>query len=72
MWNVLEDLHKVRQKADEKECQYNKRLNEAIFRRGNVHSEDENVTLYVDGLSPKINMVVAHHCETVHRRDLIF
>lgn len=30
----------------------------------------EMITLYVDGLSTKLNMVVAHHCETVHCRDL--
>lgn len=72
MRDVPEELRNVKQKADEKEDQYRKWLNEAILRCGNVHSEAEKVNLYVDGLSPKIDMVVAHHRETVHHCDWTF
>lgn len=47
-------------------------MNEAILRCDKVHSEDENITLYVDGLSLTINMVVVAHSESFHRRDFNF
>lgn len=47
MCEGLEDLRNVKQKPDENEDQYRKRLNEAIFRCGNVHSEDKKITVYV-------------------------
>lgn len=70
MRKLLEYLLKFNQKADEKEDKYRKRLNEDTLRCGNVQSENDNITLYVDGLSPKINMVVTHHRQSVHRRYL--
>lgn len=47
-------------------------MNKASFRCGNVHSEDKNRTLYVDGLSPTINTVVVHHRNSVHRNNFTF
>lgn len=41
MRDVLEDIRRVKQKADENEEQYRKCFNEAIIRCGNIHSEDE-------------------------------
>ena len=72
MREVLADLRNIKQNANESEESYRKRLNEAIFRCGNVHTEDEKMTLYVDGLSETIRMVVARYRETIHRRDLTF
>lgn len=51
---------------------YWKRFNWAILGCANVHSEDENVTIYVDDWSPKINMLVVRHGEIVRSRDLTF
>ena len=72
MRKFLEDLRNIRQGEDEVEEAYRKRLNECVFRCGNVHSEDEKMTLYVDGLSDTIRMIVARYRESVHRRDLTF
>lgn len=44
MREVLEDLRDVKQMVDEKEYQYRKRLNEAIFKYGNVHLETRKIT----------------------------
>lgn len=47
-------------------------LNEFIFRWGSIHSNDEKITLYTDGSSPKKNMLVGGHRETIHCHDLNF
>lgn len=49
---VIEDLRNIRRNEDDKEDEYRKRLNEAKLVCGKVHSEEEKITLYVDGLSP--------------------
>lgn len=64
--HVLKDLFKVKQKADEKEKQCLKRFNEATFKWVNVHSEDEKTKLYVDGLSPRNNIVLTPRRKSVH------
>lgn len=69
---VLEDFRKVKQKKKEKEENYRKRLNETLLRCGNIHSEDGNITIYIDELSQTINVVVDQHRQSVHRRDLTF
>lgn len=69
---VLEDLQEVKLKVHKKEDAYRKGLNESIFRCHNVHSGDEKITLYVYGLSRTSHMVVSHHRENVHIRDLTF
>lgn len=61
MREVLEDLPNVHQKPHEVEEDYCKCLNEAIFRCANVQSEAEKITLYGDGLSNTIPMVVARY-----------
>lgn len=68
----IEDHCNVRQKPDENEDRYRKRFKDAILRFGPVHIEDEKISLYNDGLSPKTSTVVAHHRNSVHRLDLIF
>ena len=72
MREALETLRDVRQENTETEEDYRKRLNVAIHRCGNVHSEDEKMTLYVDGLAPTIRTVVARHRESVNRREMTF
>lgn len=67
MCELLCDLHNVKRKEEEKEEQYRKHLNEAIFRCG-IREE----TLHADVLSSIINMVVAHHRESINHRDLNF
>lgn len=49
-----------------------KRFNNDIHRCGNVHAEDENITLYIDGLSATTRAIVARHRERVSRREITF
>lgn len=72
MREMLEDLCKFKQKADKTEDEYRKRLNGAIVRCGNFHSEDEKIILYLDGLSTTINIKVSHHLENIHLSELTF
>ena len=72
MREALESLRNIRQTSTEAEEDYRKRLNDAIFRCGNIHEEDEKMTYYVDGLNNTIRMVVAQYRENVPRRDLTF
>lgn len=69
---VLDDLRNVHQKPDEVEEEYFKRLNKAVFRFGNFRNDYEKVTLYMDGLSDTIRMVVSCYHERVHLLDRIF
>lgn len=68
MLEALEKLRNVKEKANKDEDQYRKQLNKAMLKCGNVHSKDEKIILYLDGISTTNNMVVAHHRETFHRR----
>lgn len=67
MRRVLEDLRNIRQGETEVEEEYRKRTNEAVFRCGKVHSEDEKITLYIDGLSDTTRTVVARYQESGNR-----
>lgn len=62
----LEDLHDVKQEADENEEQYRKCFKGSIFSCGNFHSEEEKITLDVDVLLSTTNMVVAHNRDIVN------
>lgn len=57
------DLRDVTQKDRETEVEYSSRLNNAAIRCGNVHSMDDKMTLYVDGLDKTIKSLVARHRE---------
>lgn len=72
MREVLEDLRNVREKADEVEEGYFKRLKNSIFRCGNINNEDEKMSIYVDGLSDTVLMEVARYLESGNQRDLTF
>ena len=69
MREVLESIRDVR-KEDAETKDHRKRLN--IHRCGNVRSEDEKMTLYVEGLAPTIITVVARHGESDNRREMTF
>ena len=72
MRESLVHLRSVSQGVDETEIAYRKRLLGALHRCGNVHGEDEKMTLYVDGLLPTLRTVVARYRESVHRRSMTF
>lgn len=72
MPEVLEDLCSIRRGETEVEDAYQKRLNQAELRCGNVHSEDEKIALYINGLSNTIRTEVARYRESAHRRELTF
>ncbi|CAN8076119.1 unnamed protein product [Agarophyton chilense] len=53
------DLRDVTQKPEEGEAEYSSRLYKASVRCGNVHSTEDKITLYIDGLDPSIKSLVA-------------
>lgn len=65
---VLEDLRNIKQKPEEAQEEYCR--NEAIFRCGNAHSQEEKIALHVDWLSNTNRTVVGRYHERVHRRRL--
>lgn len=61
-------MRDTRQQPQEDEETYSTRLNNAVRRCGNVHSSEERMTMFVDGLLPSIRSLVARHRES-HRRS---
>ncbi|CAN8062282.1 unnamed protein product [Agarophyton chilense] len=57
------DLRDVTQKPEEGKAEYSSRLNKASVRCGNVHSTEDKITLYIDGLDPSIKSLVARYRE---------
>ena len=57
-------LRDVRQNSGETEMQYSNRLNKAELHCGNVHSLEEKMTMFVNGLNPAIEPLVARHRES--------
>lgn len=72
MREVLEDIRNVKEEQEEVEEDSLKRLNDAIFRCGNIHSEYEKITLYVNGLSNTIVMLVSHYLDSGQHCYLTF
>lgn len=70
MHKALENLRQIRKGDDELEESYRKRLNKAIHRCGNVHEDDEEMTMYIEGILKDIQTIFAHHQESVPGRDL--
>ena len=60
---ALLDLRDIRQKPGEPETDYSSRLMRAVYRCGNIHSADERMTMFVDGLNPAIRSLVARYRE---------
>ena len=57
-------LRDVRQNSRETDMKYSNRLNQAELRCGNVHSLEEKMTMFVNGLDPAIEPLVARHRES--------
>ena len=57
-------LRDVSLNSGETEIQYSNRLNQAELRCGNVHSREEKMTMFVNGLDPAIEPLVARHRES--------
>ena len=60
-------VQEMKQKASEDELSYNARLSQAIYRCGNVYSESQKITFFVNGLLPDIRSRVARHRESIPR-----
>lgn len=72
MRKVVENLFNNKHKLNEKEDDYRKHLKEAIFIYGIIHCKEQTISLYLYWLSPNINIVVVHHRDNIHCRDLTF
>ena len=57
-------LRDMRQNSGETEMQYSNRLNHAELRCGNIHSLEEKMTMFVNGLDPAIEPLVARNRES--------
>ena len=64
------DLRTIRQLPDEDESAYAARINEAAYRCGNIHLEDEKMTFFVDGLQPELRTTVARYREDQPRHEM--
>ena len=60
---ALLDLRDTRQKSGETETEYSTRIMDAEYRCGNVHTTDERMTMFVDGLDSVIRPLVARYRE---------
>ncbi len=60
-------VQEMKQKATEDELAYNARLSHAIYRCGNVFSEAQKTTYFVNGLLPDIRSRVARYREGIPR-----
>ena len=56
--NALRRLQTISQLPKETELEYSTRINEAVYRCGNVHDEVDKMTFFVNGLSPSIQTIV--------------
>ena len=72
MREAMDNLPSVLQGDTETKESYQNRFHETINHSGNVYNEGENITLYIDGLTSIIRTIVAHHRESVSRRDMTF
>ena len=70
--DAIHHLRSLRQDDKESERTFATRVNEAVYRCGNVHEEDEKMTFYVDGLQQEIRTVVARHREHSFRDEMTF
>lgn len=72
MGEDLENLRFIRQRSDEDEESFKKRLNDAVHFCENVHEEGEKMTFCIDGLLPTTCNIVARFCESQRRNELTF
>jgi hypothetical protein len=67
---ATKEFNSVTQEWDEDETTYAARVNEAAYRCGNVHTEDEKMTKFVDGLLGCIRFTVARFRENEPRQQM--
>ena len=68
---ALSSLRDTRQRDNEDERSFSTRLSKAVARCGHVHSREEKITLYVDGLSPTIKSLVSRYHEKRRRATFL-
>ena len=69
--DAINDLRATQQKPNETEREFATRVHKAVSRCGNVHSPEEIVTMYIDGLSPTIRSIVAREHESRKRPSML-
>ena len=66
--NVIRDAvsqaRAISQKDDEDEVAYSTRLYKALYRCGNIFPQQEQITMFLDGLLPTTRTIVARHRES--------
>ncbi len=67
---ATQQVNTLRQHTGEDELAYSARLSTAMFRCGNVFSESQKMTTFVNGLIPEIQSLVARTCEGPYRETL--
>lgn len=65
-------LRGISQRADENELDFSARLNTAAYRCGNVHTDSDKMTLFVDDLLPETRTIVARFREQQPRYELTY
>ena len=61
--SALKDVQEVTQRSDENELEFANRLNLYLSRCGGVHTADECITFYADGLNPAVAPLVQQRRE---------
>ena len=67
--NAVQDFQQIRQKPEENEVTYASRLQGYAARCGNVFSEATQMSVFTDGLDPRIRPYVARHRESLPREE---
>jgi len=65
------DLRATQQKDDEEERDFATRMNKAVTRCGNVHSQFDVITMFVDGLHSSISPLVARFRESTRNASYL-
>lgn len=69
---AVSTVRNTRQKHGENEAEYSTRINHAVYRCGNVFDESEKMSMFVNGLSLKIQPLVSRFREANHRQGLTY
>lgn len=64
---AINDLRSIKQEPGEDEQKYSKRINDGVSRCRSVHSPEEVITMYTDGLDITVRTIVQRYREN-HRR----
>lgn len=62
----------LKQQDNELETSYFKRVHHPIHCFGKLHGEEENITVYIGGISANTQTILARNRRSVSRRDFIF